>query len=54
MRKTLALIHTRTFFAPIFTKPVKEQMPNVDVFNIVDEGLISSTIAAKQMIAELV
>ncbi len=46
MSKTLALVHTGTFLAPIFAKLVKEQMPDVSVFNIVDESLINNTIAA--------
>lgn len=52
MSKTLALVHTGTFLAPIFTKLVKEQMPDVDVFNIVDESLINNTIAARRLTPE--
>lgn len=49
MPKKLALIHTGTFLAPVFAQLVKEQMPDVEVFNIVDESLINNTIAAGQL-----
>lgn len=43
--KTLALIHTGTFLAPVFGELVKELIPEVKVFNIVDESLLNNTIA---------
>ncbi len=49
MAKRLALIHTGSFLAPIFTKMVQAAMPDVEVFNIVDESLIQNTIAANQL-----
>src|SRR3954468_11277539 len=51
MPRTLALIHTGTFLAPVFTKLCKELMPDVKVFNIVDESLINNTIAANHLTA---
>src|SRR3954451_22720812 len=49
MPKTLPLVHTGTFLAPVFTNLCKELMPDVKVFNIVDESLINNTIAANHL-----
>ncbi|MEZ4869083.1 MAG: aspartate/glutamate racemase family protein [Caldilineaceae bacterium] len=46
---TLALVHTGTFLAAVFTDLCHEAMPDVEVFNIVDESLIKNTIAANQV-----
>jgi Asp/Glu/hydantoin racemase len=46
---TLALVHTGTFLASIFTDLCHEAMPDVEVFNIVDESLIKNTIKANQL-----
>jgi Asp/Glu/hydantoin racemase len=46
---TLALIHTGTFLASVFTDLCREAMPDVEVFNIVDESLIKNTIAANKL-----
>ncbi len=46
---TLALLHTGTFLASIFTDLCHETMPDVEVFNIVDESLIKKTIAANRL-----
>lgn len=48
-KKRLALIHTGSFLAPIFTQMVQESMPDVEVFNIVDESLIKNTITANEL-----
>ena len=48
---TLALIHTGTFLAAVFTDLCHEAMPDVDVFNMVDESLIKNTIAANKLTA---
>lgn len=48
-KKRLALIHTGSFLAPIFTQMVQASMPDVDVFNIVDESLIKNTVAANEL-----
>lgn len=49
MPKKLALIHTGSFLAPIFTQMCQTAMPDVEVFNIVDESLIKNTIAANEL-----
>ena len=49
MKKTLALIHTGTFLVPVFASLVKEVMPDVKVFNIVDESLLNNTIAENRL-----
>ena len=49
MKKTLALIHTGTFLVPVFERLVKEVMPGVSLFNIVDESLLKNTIAEKRL-----
>ncbi|HBY98160.1 MAG: aspartate/glutamate racemase family protein [Ardenticatenaceae bacterium] len=49
MARTLALIHTVSSLAPVFTTLWKEAMPDVKVFNIVDESLINNTIAANRL-----
>ena len=46
---TLALIHTGTFLPAVFTALCHETMPDVEVFNIVDESLIKNTIAANKL-----
>ncbi len=48
-QKSLALIHTGTFLAPVFARLVQEMIPEVKLFNIVDESLLNNTIAAKQL-----
>lgn len=49
MPKKLALIHTGSFHAPVFTEMCKSIMPDVEVFNIVDESLLLNTIAANEL-----
>ena len=49
MGKRLALVHTGSFLAPVFTNMCKNLMPEVDIFNIVDESLIQNTIAANEL-----
>lgn len=44
-RKTLGLIHTSATLVPLFQQLVKEKLPGVDTFNIVDDSLIKETIA---------
>ncbi|MCB0184416.1 MAG: hypothetical protein KDE31_09130, partial [Caldilineaceae bacterium] len=46
---TLALLHTGTFLASIFTDLCHEAMPDVEVFNMVDESLIKNTIKANEV-----
>ncbi len=49
MGKKLALIHTATVNATTITQLCKEAMPDVEVFNIVDESLLKNTIAAQKL-----
>ena len=39
-RKKLGLIHTSATLVPVFAALCKEKLPNVDVFNIVDDSLV--------------
>jgi Asp/Glu/hydantoin racemase len=43
--KTLGLIHTSATLVPVFTELCNKYLPNVKVFNIVDDSLIKNTIA---------
>lgn len=49
MAKKLALIHTATINASTITQLCKETMPDVEVFNIVDESLLKNTIEAQKL-----
>jgi Asp/Glu/hydantoin racemase len=44
-QKTLALIHTSATLVPVFAELCNKYIPNVKVFNIVDDSLIKNTIA---------
>ncbi len=44
-QKTLALIHTSATLVPMFAELCSKYLPNVKVFNIVDDSLIKNTIA---------
>jgi Asp/Glu/hydantoin racemase len=44
-QKTLGLIHTSATLVPIFAELCTQYLPNVKVFNIVDDSLIKNTIA---------
>jgi Asp/Glu/hydantoin racemase len=46
---TLGLVHTGAFHVPAFRALCRELMPDVKTFNIVDESLLDSTIAAGQL-----
>ena len=39
-RKKLGLIHTSATLVPVFAQLCKEKLPDVDVFNIVDDSLV--------------
>lgn len=49
MTKKLTLIHTGTFLVPMFEQLVKAAMPDVTLYNIVDDSLIKQTIAANEL-----
>lgn len=52
MPKTVALLHTGGFLAPMFADLCARVMPDVRTFNIVDESLIANTIAAGELTPE--
>ena len=41
-RKKLGLIHTSATLVPVFAQLCKDKLPNVDVFNIVDDRLVKN------------
>lgn len=49
MPKRLAFIHTVATLVPVFKSLSNELIPDVDVFNIVDESLLQNTIRANQL-----
>lgn len=48
-QKTLGLIHTSATLVPVFQQLVSQYLPNVKVFNIVDDSLIKNTIACGEL-----
>lgn len=44
-RKTLGLIHTSATLVPVFQQLVREKLPGVDAFNIVDDSLVKNIMA---------
>src|SRR3990170_6847987 len=44
-RKRLGLLHTSATLVPIFEELCKAKLPEVDVFNLVDDSLIKDVIA---------
>ncbi len=51
-QKTLGLIHTSATLVPIFQNLCKEYLPNVQVFNIVDDSLIKNVISCGELTPE--
>ncbi|MEX2300692.1 MAG: aspartate/glutamate racemase family protein [Bryobacterales bacterium] len=49
MIKTLALIHTSPVLVPMFTQLAAELLPGVNIFHMVDESLIKTTISAGRL-----
>jgi Asp/Glu/hydantoin racemase len=49
MQKTLGLIHTSATLVPIFQQLCQEYLPNVKVFNIVDDSLIKNVISCGEL-----
>lgn len=47
--KTLGLIHTSATLVPVFDALCREYIPDVKVFNIVDDSLIKNTIACGRL-----
>ncbi len=50
-QKTLGLIHTSATLVPLFAELCSKYLPNVKVFNIVDDSLIKNTIACGELTA---
>ncbi len=50
-QKTLGLVHTSATLVPVFADLVSKYLPNVKVFNIVDDSLIKNTIACGELTA---
>ncbi|AEV99887.1 Asp/Glu/hydantoin racemase [Niastella koreensis] len=48
-QKTLGLIHTSATLVPMFQELVSKYLPQVKVFNIVDDSLIKNTIACGEL-----
>lgn len=48
-QKTLGLIHTSATLVPMFQQLVSQYLPDVKVFNIVDDSLIKNTIACGEL-----
>jgi Asp/Glu/hydantoin racemase len=49
MVKRLALLHTVSTLVPVFKSLCTELIPDVDLYNIVDESLLQNTIRANQL-----
>jgi Asp/Glu/hydantoin racemase len=49
MAQTLALIHTSPTLTPLFSALCAAEMPDVDIFHMVDESLIRDTIRAGRL-----
>jgi Asp/Glu/hydantoin racemase len=49
--KTLGLIHTSATLVPMFQQLCQQQLPGVNVFNIVDDSLIKDVIARGELTA---
>jgi len=47
--KTLGLVHTSATLVPVFAELCSKYLPNVKVFNIVDDSLIKNTIACGEL-----
>jgi Asp/Glu/hydantoin racemase len=50
-QKTLGLVHTSATLVPVFAELCSKYLPNVKVFNIVDDSLIKNTIACGELTA---
>lgn len=48
-QQTLGLVHTSATLVPVFEALCKEYLPNVKVFNIVDDSLIKNVIACGEL-----
>lgn len=48
-KKTLGLVHTSATLVPVFAELVAKHIPDINVFNIVDDSLIKNTIAVGEL-----
>jgi Asp/Glu/hydantoin racemase len=48
-KKRLGLLHTSATLVPVFEKLCKDKLPNVNVFNLVDDSLIKDVIACGEL-----
>jgi len=53
MKKRLALLHTVVFLADMFRKLLLENMPKLESFHIVDEGIIQGLMAQGKMTPQI-
>lgn len=54
MKKRLALLHTVAFLADMFRKLLQENMPELDSFHLVDEGIIRGLMAQGKMTPQVI
>ena len=52
-KKRLGLVHTSATLVPVFAQLCKEKLPNVDVFNIVDDSLVKGIREAGSLTATI-
>jgi Asp/Glu/hydantoin racemase len=52
MKKTLGLIHTSATLVPVFQQLISQSLPDVNVFNIVDDSLIKDVISKGELTAQ--
>jgi Asp/Glu/hydantoin racemase len=52
MKKTLGLIHTSATLVPVFQQLISQSLPDVNVFNIVDDSLIKDVIAKGELTSQ--
>jgi len=50
--KTLGLVHTSATLVPVFAELCRATLPDVEVFNIVDDSLIKDVIRHGELTAE--
>ena len=48
-QKVLGLIHTSATLVPVFAELCNQYIPEIKVFNIVDDSLIKNTIARGEL-----
>ena len=52
-RRKLGLIHTSATLVPVFAQLCNEKLPNVEVFNIVDDSLVKGIREAGSLTATM-